>query len=871
MVIKKQKSTPKKSVASKNVSLKNTIKDSKKKTTKVDSTPVVKKKLFISKKEKFSNTVFDEAESFKKPHLTSFPFRSSWIVFFSVILVLFKAVLLLKYGFVDVWWKIEIIKRYISWLWNDILYCLVVRLIAQITMRIWYKPLKTVCVFVMSIFLYMYWADIFALVNFHSRFVLSWLLFFSRENAWPYILYWLWATILRLLWIYVSVWIVYIFVKYTSKRFSLHLLRIWVAFIVWLLWLSFFIPQTSPYQQNILQLEFFWKARDRPLTDKSVNKSYEQYFKPFKWKNTKPNIIIVFAESFSSIDSLYAWWSRNLLSWFDTIARDGTFYTNFIANWCTSDSSHIALLQWIEPRETTASQQEYTRYKSYTLWLPAFLNNQWYSSTFVSTTALWFLHQKDFLNSLQFETIIDNESFPTWKKYVFRAAPDEALYNETEKLLLTKNSKPQFITLQTISSHKPYDTPYWDDEDNAFRYSDEQLLNFYRKLQSMNYFDNGILIVVWDHRKMQAMWYDEIERRWKAAYGKAVLAVVWKNIPKGKKVITPIQHRDIFSSLKRLTSAWSLSLHEFYNDIFWWYQWRDSAVRYCQFVDRQYVASRADWSSWIITPNQQNQYASYIRAYYEFQQWKEYDGNALATTWNNPVTYPWLIRIAHQGYTVKSPPNSLDSYKAAKEVWAEWIEMDISFTRDWFPIVMHWPDIGRTKCINARGKKLVSDFDLQEMKDNCQLYNGQVILTLQEMLEKTQWIFDWYFIDVKVNFPEQRSYVWPMIKVIQKLWLSDKIMFSSTDPDTNYQLWSTRDVIAWREVFSTGDLESVFNSNHAFVLLPSSLVNQVTVNSILDAHKIPISYTVNSGVLLNKMYGWWVRYFITDKPLDIVK
>ncbi len=28
------------------------------------------------------------------------------------------------------------------------------------------------------------------------------------------------------------------------------------------------------------------------------------------------------------------------------------------------------------------------------------------------------------------------------------------------------------------------------------RYSDEQLLAFYRELQSMNYFDNGILIVV---------------------------------------------------------------------------------------------------------------------------------------------------------------------------------------------------------------------------------------------------------------------------------------------------------------------------------------------------------------------------------------
>jgi glycerophosphoryl diester phosphodiesterase len=45
--------------------------------------------------------------------------------------------------------------------------------------------------------------------------------------------------------------------------------------------------------------------------------------------------------------------------------------------------------------------------------------------------------------------------------------------------------------------------------------------------------------------------------------------------------------------------------------------------------------------------------------------------------------------------------------------------MDISFTRDGYPIVMHGPDIGRTVCTKslALGKKNIADFDLQEMKD----------------------------------------------------------------------------------------------------------------------------------------------------------
>jgi lipoteichoic acid synthase len=106
---------------------------------------------------------------------------------------------------------------------------------------------------------------------------------------------------------------------------------------------------------------------------------------------------------------------------------------------------------------------------------------------------------------LQFDTIIGSEAFIKQKKYVFRAAADEVLYKQAQKVLLEPRTKSQFLVLETISSHKPYDTPLGKDEESAFRYSDDQLLEFYRQLQSMHYFDNGILIVVGDHRKMQAM------------------------------------------------------------------------------------------------------------------------------------------------------------------------------------------------------------------------------------------------------------------------------------------------------------------------------------------------------------------------------
>lgn len=124
--------------------------------------------------------------------------------------------------------------------------------------------------------------------------------------------------------------------------------------------------------------------------------------------------------------------------------------------------------------------------------------------------------------------------------------------------------------------------------------------------------------------------------------------------------------------------------------------------------------------------------------------------------------------------------------------------MDISFTHDGYPIVMHGPDIGRTSCTKsiAMGKKNIADFDLQEMKDGCKLYNGQVILTLQEVLEKTSSQVKRHFVDVKIHTPEQRQYVAPMLESIKALGLADHVMFSSTDDETNMLFTQTNDILA---------------------------------------------------------------------------
>ncbi len=876
--------------------------ETKKKTSSAGKTKMLQQKEdVIGKAPLWDAGIFLGFLTWIKKNIIHFAYWWNGIIIFLLVLIVYKGVLLTSLGLLDVRGFINVLRRFIEWLGNDLLYFFLVCFFVLLGMRVKQKAIKFFFVFIACVLLILFVADIFSLKNFYSRFLIWVFSFFTRENSSPYIWEWLRAFVLFRfgLWlcVYISSWV--LAKKFFSEKILIIIFRLIVVIFGGIIGVSFFLGKTSSYQQNVLQIQY----RDSHWESLKNQKPYEEYFVSFSWKNEKPNIIVIFAESFSSIDSLAMWGDRWLLTWFDTIAKDGTVYTNFVANGCTSDSAHIALLQWVEPWETNQLTQNYSRYKSYNLWLPAFMHQNSYNTTFLSTASLGFLDQKDFLISLQFDTIIGNEAFKKFKKYSFNAAPDEALYQKTQQVLEKNRATwdPQFIVLQTISSHKPYNSPEGNTEEQAFAYSDKQLLQFYRYLQKTNYFENGILIVMGDHRKMQSMSYEEIQKRWNGAYGKSVFAVVGKNIPKGEINTAPIQHLDVFYSLKRLVSPTNVILHQNYNDAFNDYRGRENAIRYCQYVDRQYIGTRADNSTRVILPSQDNKESSYVRSYYAFQWDRAVDWNSslwktsnstsssfsinMIQSWNDSSLsinneskeiqdlFPNIVRIAHQWYHKTSPINSLASFLAAENQWAESIEMDITFTKDGYPVVAHGPDIGRIKCVwsSSVGKKNITDFTLQEMQDNCKLYNDQPILTLQEVLAKTKDMFPRYFIDIKIYNSKEIDFVQPMLEAIKKMWLGENVIFSSIEKSVNEQLAQDEKILAWWEITDAQYLSEILETTQKYILLPYESVTKDVVKKIKKVDKILVVYKLQDKAIMKKLYDWWVRYFMSDDVDELVR
>ena len=69
--------------------------------------------------------------------------------------------------------------------------------------------------------------------------------------------------------------------------------------------------------------------------------------------------------------------------------------------------------------------------------------------------------------------------------------------------------------------------------------------------------------------------------------------------------------------------------------------------------------------------------------------------------------------IAHRGYALRYPENTLESFTAAIAAGARYIEFDIQLTADGIPVVMHDADFWRT----ARVDKSVMDLTLDQVKD----------------------------------------------------------------------------------------------------------------------------------------------------------
>lgn len=222
--------------------------------------------------------------------------------------------------------------------------------------------------------------------------------------------------------------------------------------------------------------------------------------------------------------------------------------------------------------------------------------------------------------------------------------------------------------------------------------------------------------------------------------------------------------------------------------------------------------------------------------------------------------------IGHQGAPQFEAPESYSSFKRAKEQGADGIEFDLSTTKDGYNVVIHGPDIGRTKCTASEGKKNVADFTLKELKDHCVLYNGEPILTYPELLAKTQGWFNYYFTDIKVYDPAQTNQQFQDIfQAVKELGVQDKVILSTYDPAGNILLREEgKHFTIALDTYTPQDYMLMKDNPYKYFMLPFTSMRGPIVAAVRRMKKDVVTYTVDTPEDMDKVYAMGIRIILTD-------
>lgn len=599
--------------------------------------------------------------------------------------------------------------------------------------------------------------------------------------------------------------------------------------------------------------------------------TFDQLFTEVQWRNNKSNVILVFLESASSVDSRKFWGLNDRLPWLDKVSNDWTSFLNIHANGMASDMGHIATLLWVEPLEYDYNWTRYASFSGFDLPLAKFFNNLWYATTFLSTATLEFLDQRDFLKRVGYQTIIWEEAFEDKPKYTFDAAPDENLYEKAIEVIQAQTWN-FFLTMQTISSHTPYNTPYGRSMEWMYRYEDETFSKFYEDLKATDFFDNGILIVIWDHRKMTPLEDKEFAKWWTTAAAKIVWFMIGKWVPTNKLANGIYQQTDLFYSMVHEFWSWTVEVLENYNDLFSKEIQRKRSIKQWYEEKKMNIADTAG-HEWVVDLNRMkimngeeyfpvDDILNYVRLSMDFQK----ENNGLKSDENAQKNR--MILIAHRGITKKATENSIDAFEAAYDAWADGLEMDVTATKDGQLIVFHGPKLyGPTQC--KQEKRDVCNMNWNEVQ-SCKLNDGQDIMLLEDVLPKIKDWFWYIFLDFKVwegeSCPQNKWKLFEeVLTLVQKNKMDAKVIFSTYDENLTKFLWKKWDIITALDTYSLANLDDVPWSYFSYFMTPSENFTDTLIQKLERYMVDGVAYIVNDVQTAQNLQKLGVRFLMTDE------
>ncbi|WP_440222477.1 LTA synthase family protein [Dokdonella sp. MW10] len=268
----------------------------------------------------------------------------------------------------------------------------------------------------------------------------------------------------------------------------------------------------------------------------------------------RPNVVIVLAESLSA-------WHSGLLGgpadWtprLDAIARDNHYFTRFYANGFTTSGGEIAIGTAQVPFTPPGVRD--ARFDHYVLdtgTLPDLARRSGHQSAFLTPGDTSFIGIGDWLKRLGFDVVdgADDAFYEGHRRWQFGAAEDRVFYDRFLSWLDTRDATQPFVAiLLTVTSHPPFVDPRSGaiDPESTMRYVDAEIGRLYDTLKARGFLDDGVMLVLGDHRTMTPLAAFEYASHGERAFARVPLVVAGA-VDMPKVVEAPFQQADIVPSL----------------------------------------------------------------------------------------------------------------------------------------------------------------------------------------------------------------------------------------------------------------------------------------------------------------------------------
>lgn len=281
-------------------------------------------------------------------------------------------------------------------------------------------------------------------------------------------------------------------------------------------------------------------------------------------QDRSPDIVLLILESWSPYQSdLYSGindWTPRL----DVLARENTWFSQMHAGGFSTNEGLISLLTGLD---FIAPQKSWFEVRPFeTAWntpetLPRILENtKGYFTAFLTSGNLSFSRKREWVEHLGFD-YLEGHDYPGYDDVTtrlhFDAVPDAVLYDRSIDFIsgLEHEAQPFFVAIENVSTHHPYIHPETGErsQEAAFRYMDATVDEFHSRLASSGFFDNGLLIIISDHRAMIPISEEE-----RSIFGQAsaslVPAIIVGGQDPGGKIDRRFHQSDLLSSLAALTT-----------------------------------------------------------------------------------------------------------------------------------------------------------------------------------------------------------------------------------------------------------------------------------------------------------------------------